>query len=76
LNILHNGLILNVGHLHNAFDGLLNILNLRNLNNALLGDDFGNVHNAFLSDDLALNECGLRSEMGGHQHGVSELLRG
>jgi len=77
LNILDNCLNLNLGHFHNALYGFLHILDLGHLNDALLGDDLGNVDNAFLVDNLGLHHLyGGRHEGGvvGNEHGLLTLL--
>jgi len=75
LNILDDCLDLNMGHLHYAFHGLLDVLDLRHLNDALLGDDLGYVDNAFLVHDLGLHHLHWSLHEGGvvagHQHGLA-----
>jgi hypothetical protein len=56
LDLLDDSLDLHLGNFDNLLDGLLNVLNLWDLNDALLCDDLGNMDNSFLSQDLALNQ--------------------
>jgi len=52
LHILYDGLYLHLRDFDNSLIELLNILDLGDLNNALLCCDFGNMHNALLCDHL------------------------
>jgi len=76
LHILHDGLDLNLGDLNDSLNGFLNVLNLRDLHNALLCHDLGNVDNALLGDDLGLDHVYGGMSNGGkarHQHWVGKL---
>lgn len=61
LDILHDGLDLYLGDFNNALNGLLNILNLGHLHDALLSHDLGDVHNALLGHNLGLDQGGSMS---------------
>jgi len=55
LHIFYDCLYLHLGHFNNSLIKLLNILDLGNLNDALLSRDLGNMNNALLSNNLGLN---------------------
>jgi len=81
LHIFYDGLYLHLGHFNDSLIKLLNILDLWNLNDALLCRDLGNMNNALLSNNLGLNHLDGSVVNGGmheagHQHWVGELHRG
>jgi hypothetical protein len=58
MDVLDHSLDLHLGHLHDALHWAVNVLDHGDLHNAFLSDNLGNVDDTLLSEDLALNQLG------------------